>query len=77
MSDTPNLGLDLRDRQGLYLGGVAVGIVHAGIVTLVQPLRERQEAQKTKAMNQKIEGWVAGTGSACTQSMHGLTLPAI
>lgn len=56
MSDTPNLKLDLRDKQGLYLGGIAVGEVHAGIVTLVQPLRERQEAQKTKAMNQKIEG---------------------
>lgn len=77
MSDTPNLKLDLRDKQGLYLGGIAVGVVHAGIVTLVQPLRERQEAQKTKAMNQKIEGSVAGTGSASTQSMHGLTLPAI
>lgn len=69
--------LRLRDKQGLYLGGIAIGVVHAGVVTLVQPLREGQKPQTTKAINQKMEGWVVGTGSARIQSMHGFTLPAI
>lgn len=72
-----NTKLRLRDKQGLYLGGIAIGVVHAGVVTLVQPLREGQKPQTTKAINQKMEGWVVGTGGARIQSMHGFTLPAI
>lgn len=67
----------MADKQGPHLGGIAVGVVHAGVVTLVQPLKEGQKPQKTKAINQKMEGRVEGTGSECTQPMHGFTLPAI
>lgn len=73
MSETPHRKLHLRENPSFYLGGIAVGVVHTGVVALVQPLREGQKPQKTEAINQKM----VGTGSACTQSMHGFTLPAI
>lgn len=76
MRDTPNLKLHLRDKRGLYLGGIAVGVVHAGVVTLVQPLREGQKPQKTKAMNQKkMEAWMVGTVHVHSLCMSLLYLP--
>lgn len=33
--------IQISTVNGLYLCGIAVGIVHTGIVTLIQPLQEK------------------------------------
>lgn len=59
------------DKEEVYLGGVAVGVVHAGVVTLVQPLREGQKPQKTKGMSWKNMGrWLGSRRRQCMSTIH-------